>query len=86
MFSQIHEDFQPDKLAKVMNPEIDGDLPGLGQFYCIHCAYAAPALSASLHPPAALVAHGRRRPGCRRHFTDTLSLKGHLKSKIHKRR
>eukprot|EP00730_Choanoeca_flexa_P016929 TRINITY_DN8085_c0_g1_i4.p1 TRINITY_DN8085_c0_g1~~TRINITY_DN8085_c0_g1_i4.p1 ORF type:complete len:141 (+),score=7.81 TRINITY_DN8085_c0_g1_i4:129-551(+) len=38
LFEQIHEDFEEENLAKIMKPEVDGDLPGLGQFYCIHCA------------------------------------------------
>ncbi|CAI4221819.1 unnamed protein product [Auanema sp. JU1783] len=35
---QIHEDLKPEKAAKLMNQEIDLDLPGDGQFYCIECA------------------------------------------------
>ena len=35
---QIVEDLQPEKLLKFKNPEIDENLPGLGQFYCIFCA------------------------------------------------
>ncbi|EDQ92056.1 uncharacterized protein MONBRDRAFT_17559 [Monosiga brevicollis MX1] len=56
---QIHEDFKPEVLEKLMQPEVDGDLPGLGQFYCVHCA---------------------------RYFVNQLSLAGHFKSKVHKRR
>ncbi|KAL6739054.1 hypothetical protein Aduo_012543 [Ancylostoma duodenale] len=34
---QIHEDLKPSKAAKLLNQEIDLDLPGDGQFYCIEC-------------------------------------------------
>ncbi|CAJ0603216.1 unnamed protein product [Cylicocyclus nassatus] len=34
---QIHEDLKPNKAAKLLNQEIDLDLPGDGQFYCIEC-------------------------------------------------
>ncbi|CAD6198160.1 unnamed protein product [Caenorhabditis auriculariae] len=36
-YDQIHEDLKPEKAAKLMNQEIDLDLPGDGQFYCIEC-------------------------------------------------
>ncbi|VDD94453.1 unnamed protein product [Enterobius vermicularis] len=35
---EIHEDLRPEKVAKLMNQEIDLDLPGNGQFYCIECS------------------------------------------------
>lgn len=35
---QVAEDLSADKLEKTMQREVDGDLPGLGQIYCIHCA------------------------------------------------
>ena len=35
---QIVEDLQPEKLLKFKNPEIDENLPGLGQFCCVFCA------------------------------------------------
>ncbi|KAE9421247.1 hypothetical protein Angca_004855, partial [Angiostrongylus cantonensis] len=35
---QIHEDMKPNKAAKLLNQEIDMDLPGDGQFYCVECA------------------------------------------------
>ncbi|KAJ1363931.1 hypothetical protein KIN20_023897 [Parelaphostrongylus tenuis] len=35
---QIHEDMKPSKAAKLLNQEVDLDLPGDGQFYCIECA------------------------------------------------
>ncbi|PAV89526.1 hypothetical protein WR25_03026 [Diploscapter pachys] len=34
---QIHEDLRPDKAQRLMNQEVDLDLPGDGQFYCIEC-------------------------------------------------
>jgi len=36
---QIHDDIQPENAAKFEKPELDPDLPGMGQFYCIPCAY-----------------------------------------------
>jgi len=35
---QIHEDMKPENGKKLVFTEIDNDLPGGGQFYCIHCA------------------------------------------------
>lgn len=35
---QIHEDMQPKNVAKLKSQECDMDLPGSGQYYCIHCA------------------------------------------------
>ncbi|KAF9356111.1 hypothetical protein BGX34_010094 [Mortierella sp. NVP85] len=35
---QIHDDIQPENAAKFEKPELDPDLPGMGQFYCIPCA------------------------------------------------
>ena len=35
---QIVEDLQPEKFLRIQNPEIDENLPGLGQFYCVFCA------------------------------------------------
>ncbi|ETN74755.1 zinc finger protein 593-like family protein [Necator americanus] len=34
---QIHEDLKPNKAAKLLRQEVDFDLPGDGQFYCIEC-------------------------------------------------
>ena len=35
---QIVNDLQPQNIVKFNNLEIDEDLPGLGQFYCVFCA------------------------------------------------
>ncbi|XP_002742090.1 zinc finger protein 593-like [Saccoglossus kowalevskii] len=35
---QIHEDMKPEKADKLLNQEVDHDLPGAGQNYCLHCA------------------------------------------------
>ncbi|KAG0229678.1 hypothetical protein B0O80DRAFT_397589 [Mortierella sp. GBAus27b] len=35
---QIHDDIQPENAAKFEKPELDPELPGMGQFYCIACA------------------------------------------------
>uniref|UniRef100_A0A1I8A1K4 Zf-C2H2_jaz domain-containing protein n=1 Tax=Steinernema glaseri TaxID=37863 RepID=A0A1I8A1K4_9BILA len=34
---QIHEDLVPEKAAKLLNQEVDYDLPGNGQHYCVEC-------------------------------------------------
>ena len=35
---QIINDLEPQNLVKFNNLEIDEDLPGLGQFYCVFCS------------------------------------------------
>lgn len=35
---QIHVDLQPQNAAKLKSQEVDMDLPGAGQYYCIQCA------------------------------------------------
>jgi len=35
---QVFEDIQPGKVEKYDEMEIDEDLPGLGQHYCVTCA------------------------------------------------
>lgn len=35
---EILEDLKPEKITKVMNQEVDIDLPGDGQFYCVECS------------------------------------------------
>lgn len=35
---QIHVDMQPKNAAKLKSQELDMDLPGAGQHYCIQCA------------------------------------------------
>jgi bud site selection protein 20 len=34
---QIHEDLKPENYEKLKHQEIDADLPGLGQHYCVEC-------------------------------------------------
>ncbi|XP_070582036.1 zinc finger protein 593-like [Ptychodera flava] len=35
---QIDDDMKPDNAEKLLNQDIDHDLPGAGQNYCLHCA------------------------------------------------
>ena len=35
---QIHYDLTVTQLRKFVEHEVDHDLPGSGQFYCVHCA------------------------------------------------
>ncbi|KAG0262881.1 hypothetical protein BG011_009589 [Mortierella polycephala] len=35
---QIHDDIQPQNASKFDKPELDPELPGMGQFYCVPCA------------------------------------------------
>eukprot|EP01016_Furgasonia_blochmanni_P037516 TRINITY_DN4431_c0_g1_i11.p2 TRINITY_DN4431_c0_g1~~TRINITY_DN4431_c0_g1_i11.p2 ORF type:complete len:191 (+),score=39.40 TRINITY_DN4431_c0_g1_i11:74-574(+) len=35
---QIYEDVKPENVGKFVNPEVNEDLPGYGQFYCITCS------------------------------------------------
>ncbi|XP_070384772.1 zinc finger protein 593-like isoform X2 [Dermacentor albipictus] len=35
---QIHIDMQPEKAERLLNQEVDYDMPGDAQFYCLHCA------------------------------------------------
>eukprot|EP00050_Salpingoeca_kvevrii_P017167 m.62531 g.62531 ORF g.62531 m.62531 type:complete len:141 (-) comp7405_c0_seq4:96-518(-) len=35
---QIHEDLRSENAPALLHQPEDGDLPGLGQFYCIYCA------------------------------------------------
>lgn len=35
---QIHEDLKLKNALKLLNQQVDHDLPGDGQNYCIHCA------------------------------------------------
>ncbi|KAI8983053.1 hypothetical protein BDB01DRAFT_792223 [Pilobolus umbonatus] len=34
----IHDDLKPENVDKMKNQEINTDLPGLGQHYCVECA------------------------------------------------
>ncbi|KJH47035.1 hypothetical protein DICVIV_06887 [Dictyocaulus viviparus] len=34
---QIHDDMKPKNAAKLLNQEINVELPGDGQFYCVEC-------------------------------------------------
>lgn len=45
---QIHQDLAPGAAEKLLNQPIDPDLPGLGQHYCIECAYVVE--TGDLHP------------------------------------
>lgn len=35
---EIHADMKPENAARLLRQEIDPDLPGCAQFYCLHCA------------------------------------------------
>jgi len=35
---KVDEDLRGEQAAKLLNQEVDLDKPGLGQFYCVHCA------------------------------------------------
>ncbi|KFM71453.1 Zinc finger protein 593, partial [Stegodyphus mimosarum] len=35
---EINDDMQPKRAEKLLNQEVDVDLPGCGQYYCLHCA------------------------------------------------
>ena len=35
---QVYEDLQPQNIEKFLTQPKNEDLPGLGQFYCVHCA------------------------------------------------
>jgi len=35
---QIHEDLRPENADRLRNQDIDHDLPGSGQHYCLTCA------------------------------------------------
>ncbi|KAJ2659936.1 hypothetical protein IWW48_003231 [Coemansia sp. RSA 1200] len=35
---QIQEDLRPENKARLLNQELEEDLPGLGQFYCVECS------------------------------------------------
>ncbi|KAM5180431.1 zinc finger protein 593 isoform 1-T2 [Mantella aurantiaca] len=35
---QIHEDMRPENAGRLLKQEIDYDLPGNAQHYCLHCA------------------------------------------------
>jgi bud site selection protein 20 len=35
---QIQEDLKKEQILQILNQPTDGDLPGSGEFYCIHCA------------------------------------------------
>jgi bud site selection protein 20 len=36
---QIHDDLQPVKSTKLLQQEVNYDVTGNAQFYCLHCAY-----------------------------------------------
>lgn len=35
---EIDNDLKPENAEKLLNQEVDFDLPGEGQHYCLHCA------------------------------------------------
>ncbi|KAJ1662634.1 hypothetical protein IW140_001064 [Coemansia sp. RSA 1813] len=35
---QIQEDLKPENKARLLSQELDEELPGLGQFYCVECS------------------------------------------------
>lgn len=35
---EVDEDLKPDNFKKLLNQEVDLDLPGNAQFYCVHCS------------------------------------------------
>ena len=35
---QIHEDMKAENAERIRRQEVDYDLPGAGQHYCLHCA------------------------------------------------
>lgn len=56
----IYDDLSSrESILKLKNQELDETKPGMGQFYCIHCA---------------------------KHFENEHAIRGHYKSKVHKRR
>jgi len=80
-------------VAKLLKQPEDEDLPGLGQFYCIECAYVAmpqagpgAGRGAWLTRSAARPARSRRCRDGRRYFVDEGTLAAHQASKQHKRR
>jgi bud site selection protein 20 len=36
---QIHDDLNPEKYNQLKSQEINPDLPGMGQNYCVECRY-----------------------------------------------
>ncbi|KYQ92911.1 hypothetical protein DLAC_05504 [Tieghemostelium lacteum] len=56
---QIYEELQPGKLEKHSKFEVDPDLPGLGQHFCIHC-------SKHFQDDKALQTHFKSKPHKRR--------------------
>lgn len=35
---EIHADLKPENASRLLRQEVDPDLPGCAQFYCLHCA------------------------------------------------
>ncbi|CAJ0937341.1 unnamed protein product, partial [Mesorhabditis belari] len=59
---EIHDDLKPKKATKLLNQEVDLDLPGEGQFYCIECVrHFADAPTLSLHQKSKLHKQQLRR-------------------------
>lgn len=36
---QIHSDMKPETASKLLHQEVDYDVTGCAQHYCLHCAY-----------------------------------------------
>jgi len=87
---QLFDDMKPEAAERLLNQEVDHELPGMGQHYCVPCGYVfARSLVRSIHRATnsqaslSLVRGQRRR---RRYFISAEHLQEHEKSKLHKRR
>jgi len=36
---EIHEDMKPEQSSKLLQQEVDYDVPGCAQHYCLHCTW-----------------------------------------------
>lgn len=37
-YDQIYQDLKPENAKRLLNQDLNEELPGLGQYYCIECA------------------------------------------------